>query len=71
MNRIQRVRQENVVSASEVSLDAALFTPASRDDNHALFAPMHYESRYAYPLLIWLHAPGPNDERSCCGSCRW
>ena len=22
----------------------------------ALFAPQHYESRYGYPLLVWLHA---------------
>jgi phospholipase/carboxylesterase len=24
---------------------------------HALFAPIHYEKNYAYPLLIWLHGP--------------
>ncbi len=26
------------------------------------FAPLHYEPNYAYPLLVWLHAPG-EDER--------
>jgi phospholipase/carboxylesterase len=27
----------------------------------ALFAPIHYERRYAYPLLIWLHGEGSNE----------
>ena len=29
---------------------------------HVLFAPMHYEPKYAYPLLVWLHGTG-GDER--------
>jgi phospholipase/carboxylesterase len=29
---------------------------------HALFAPLHYEPNYAYPLVVWLHGPG-DDER--------
>ena len=29
---------------------------------HILFSPMHYEPKYAYPLLIWLHGTG-EDER--------
>ena len=29
---------------------------------HILFAPMHYEPKYAYPLLVWLHGTG-GDER--------
>lgn len=29
---------------------------------HAIFAPIHYEPNYAYPLLIWFHGPD-NDER--------
>ena len=27
----------------------------------ALFAPVHYERRYAYPLLIWLHGEGSSE----------
>jgi phospholipase/carboxylesterase len=27
----------------------------------ALFAPIHYERRYAYPLLIWLHGAGSSE----------
>jgi phospholipase/carboxylesterase len=30
--------------------------------SHNLLAPLHYESNYSYPLLIWLHSPG-GDER--------
>lgn len=34
-----------------------------RGETHlALFAPLHYEPNYAYPLLVWLHGPG-DDER--------
>ena len=29
---------------------------------HILFTPMHYEPKYAYPLLVWLHGTG-EDER--------
>jgi phospholipase/carboxylesterase len=28
---------------------------------YSLFAPLHYERRYAYPLLIWLHAEGGSE----------
>jgi phospholipase/carboxylesterase len=29
---------------------------------YTLFAPLHYEPNYSYPLIIWLHGPG-DDER--------
>ncbi len=29
--------------------------------NFSLFAPLHYERRYAYPLLVWLHGEGGNE----------
>ena len=43
-------------------VDSALFSVGSLDFAHALFAPLHYESGYAYPLIVWLHGRG-NDER--------
>ena len=42
--------------------DSALFSPATSTSPRAVFAPLHYEPKYAYPLLIWLHGPG-NDQR--------
>ncbi len=38
--------------------------------HYSLFAPLHYERNYAYPLVIWLHGPGKTSG-SCSGSCRW
>ena len=32
------------------------------DFAHAIFAPLHYEPGYAYPLIVWLHGEGA-DER--------
>ncbi len=31
------------------------------DQPVTIFAPVHYEPNYAYPLVVWLHGPG-NDE---------
>jgi phospholipase/carboxylesterase len=45
----------------EFVIESALFTPPSSDASRALFAPLHYEPNYAYPLIVWLHGPG-NDE---------
>jgi phospholipase/carboxylesterase len=28
---------------------------------YSLFAPLHYERRYAYPLIVWLHDDGGNE----------
>jgi phospholipase/carboxylesterase len=41
-------------------VDSALFSANTLDFPHALFAPVHYESGYAYPLIVWLH--GANDQ---------
>jgi len=29
--------------------------------HHALFAPLHYEANYGYPLLVWLHGSGDSE----------
>ena len=49
----------------DLELDFALASlPANTRQTHPhiLFAPMHYEPKYAYPLLVWLHGIG-GDER--------
>lgn len=44
------------------SLSAARYTAAVGENHTALFAPLHYEPNYGYPLLVWLH--GPADDES-------
>jgi len=44
-------------------VESALYTPAAHDGSRALFLPRPYEPNYAYPLIVWLHAPGRQDER--------
>ncbi len=48
----------------ELSFDinSALFSPATSDSPQAVFAPLHYEPKYPYPLIVWLHGPG-GDQR--------
>lgn len=29
----------------------------------SLFMPLHYERNYAYPLLVWLHGPGEDEQQ--------
>jgi phospholipase/carboxylesterase len=43
-------------------VDSALCSAQGLDFPHALFAPLHYEAGYAYPLIVWLHGLG-DDER--------
>jgi phospholipase/carboxylesterase len=64
MNRLQLLGKEVTSSpSSSVQIELArLSSDTRRGVPHALFAPMHYEPNYAYPLLIWLHGAG-DDER--------
>ena len=39
---------------------AALLEPSAADEC-TLFAPLHYEANYAYPLIVWLHGAGESD----------
>ncbi|MEO1530393.1 MAG: alpha/beta hydrolase-fold protein [Planctomycetota bacterium] len=32
---------------------------------HTVFVPMHYEPNYQYPLLVWLHSDGFNENQVC------
>ena len=54
-----------IVEKLDLELDfvrASLPTKTRMTHPHILFAPMHYEPKYAYPLLVWLHGTG-EDER--------
>ena len=62
MNRIQ-LMAEQVDSNEKVVSDFRRSSPhAQQGLYYSLFAPLHYEKNYAYPLLVWLHGPG-DDER--------
>jgi phospholipase/carboxylesterase len=64
MNRIHTLSlpAESRTRVRELELDSAVFTPSTENTPCALFAPLHYEPHYAYPLLVWLH--GPDDDES-------
>jgi phospholipase/carboxylesterase len=65
MNRIQSLQPASDwfdAGSTVPDLASASFTPIRDDVPCALFAPLHYESNYAYPLLIWLH--GPDDDET-------
>lgn len=64
MNRIElRNQSSENQSGPQIELDGGLFTSSSScPGKHTIFAPMHYERNYAYPLLVWLHGHG-GDER--------
>ncbi len=42
---------------AKFDIEAGLFSTSRQDTIHTLFAPLHYESGYSYPLLVWLHGP--------------
>lgn len=50
IDTIQGFRHEPVVPAR---------SPSCRP---AAFCPLHYERGYAYPLIVWLHAPGESED---------
>ncbi|HLA84365.1 MAG TPA: alpha/beta hydrolase-fold protein [Thermoguttaceae bacterium] len=64
MNRIQQTVRPPEVGHVEPRWDLGLarFSASSPDVPHTLFAPQHYETHYAYPLIVWLHGPA-DDER--------
>jgi len=65
MNRIQStppLHSAPVTSPQPQVLQGKL-TVGGRKTKQALFVPMHYEPNYAYPLVVWLHGPGDNENQ--------
>lgn len=74
MNRLHKKKSASADVAS-ISQPALLNFAAARGFSDAtarrrerlewppfsLFAPLHYEPRYAYPLLVWLHGDGGSE----------
>ncbi|MCX7426537.1 MAG: alpha/beta hydrolase-fold protein [Planctomycetia bacterium] len=65
MNRIEqstRSPKQPTIASSQFEITSASFSRVASDAPHAIFAPLHYERNYDYPLIVWLHGPG-SDER--------
>ena len=64
MNRIQHSTRpsKQTPTPSSANIESGLFAALSHDYPRVFFGPNHYERNYAYPLIVWLHAPG-GDER--------
>jgi len=62
MNRMQQLPPKSHSAAGLVDVASAVSTTHGRARPCAVFAPLHYEPNYAYPLMVWLHGPG-SDER--------
>jgi phospholipase/carboxylesterase len=67
MNRLRNPRaaatMPSTLSPSSPQVEAASYTSmrTKTDQPVTIFAPVHYEPNYAYPLVVWMHGPG-NDE---------
>lgn len=55
-------RSSSSAKHAAFQLQSTLFACPSHDTSRSTFAPLHYEAKYAYPLLVWLHGP-ESDER--------
>ncbi len=64
MNRFHlKAPQRAAVAHQPLHVEQSILRTSHREGLHyTLFAPLHYEPNYAYPLVIWLHGPG-DDER--------
>jgi phospholipase/carboxylesterase len=44
-------------------VETGIFSTPDHDAAHAIFAPLHYERGYSYPLIVWLHGPASNERQ--------
>lgn len=65
MNRIHNPTPsvEGAPRSPSFEIQSALLSPPAHDASYSLFAPLHYEPKYPYPLIVWMHAPGRAGER--------
>jgi phospholipase/carboxylesterase len=64
MNRIQSSVLPNRGNLSPRQIvEQSLMRSSAEGVPHTLFAPMHYERKYAYPLVVWLHGPRDNEQQ--------
>ncbi len=68
MNRLQTWSDKDAPPPQDTAALLETFETLSRvptpfADACAMFAPLHYESTYAYPLIVWLHGPEGNERQ--------
>jgi phospholipase/carboxylesterase len=67
MPRTRRSAELNFFASANLDrnfqVDSASFSASSLDFPHVVFAPLHYEPGYAYPLIVWLHGRGSNERQ--------
>lgn len=56
-------KQRGRLLANFPALSAQETAGGTRSFQYLLFAPIHYEPLYAYPLIIWLHSPGRDESQ--------
>jgi len=66
MNRIVLESQSTLAAPAHAGI-RELTSPRSRFGRdfelpYSTFAPIHYEERYAYPLIVWLHDSASNEQ---------
>ena len=49
-------------TADPYALDHSFQSPA-KYAKRCFYAPLHYETRYDYPLIVWLHSDGHNENQ--------
>ncbi|MEL6107956.1 MAG: alpha/beta hydrolase-fold protein [Planctomycetota bacterium] len=54
-----------VTEAFDAIEPVAKATDCSAPQAHTVFVPMHYEPNYEYPLVVWLHSDGFNENQVC------
>ena len=67
MNRIDICLGKGTDSAPADPAHGQIFEPKyslsspRRGTKFATFSPLHYEPKYAYPLIVWLHGSGESE----------
>lgn len=67
MNRLQARESAETFSSAKLppvyEIESGVFTRPTVDQPCSMFAPLHYERNYAYPLVVWLHGPGDDENQ--------
>ena len=66
MNRIRQFDDQlsELTHTTRITQEDPLPSPSTAQGScHATFMPLHYEPNYAYPLLVWLHGAGDNEQQ--------